>query len=600
MRNPEYVLKSLKNKSEDANYKYDRLYRNLYNVKFFLKAYGNIYAKEGNMTEGIDSKTIDGMSIKRIEKLIEKLKDEKYVPNPVKRTYIPKKNGKKRPLGIPSIDDKLVQEVIRMILNEIYENSFSTNSHSFRENRSCHTALKQIKCHYDGARWFVEGDIESFFDNIDHHKLIEILKEKIKDEKFIRLIWKFLRAGYLEQWVYHKTYSGTPQGGILSPLLANIYLDKLDKFIEKYTEKFNKGIKRKLNNDYINITNKINRRRKKLASASNDDINRLKVEISELRKKRNEIPSIIVNDETYKRMFYTRYADDFLIGVIGSKQDAVNIKNDLRNFLAEELKLNLSDEKTLITNTEKPARFLGYDIRVSRSQDIKKCDDGIVKRTHSYTCKLYVPNDVWVKKLKDLKILRITKDGTWKQNHRANLINMDDLEILNIYNSQIRGLYNYYRLANNVSVLNKFYYHMKYSMYKTYANKYKSTINKITNRFCRNGVFQIEYETKKGSKSRMFYNDGFKINPKVNVTKDLDNLPNEQKNRGETSLIDRLKARKCEWCESENKDIEIHHVRKLKDLKGKKEWEKEMIGRKRKTLALCHECHWKLHNGKLD
>ena len=272
MRNPEYVLKSLKNKSEDTNYKYDRLYRNLYNVNFFLKAYGNIYAKEGNMTEGIDSKTIDGMSIKRIEKLIEKLKDEKYVPNPVKRTYIPKKNGKKRPLGIPSIDDKLVQEVVRMILNEIYENSFSTNSHGFRENRSCHTALKQIKGHYDGARWFVEGDIESFFDNIDHHKLIEILKEKIKDEKFIRLIWKFLRAGYLEQWVYHKTYSGTPQGGILSPLLANIYLDKLDKFIEKYTEKFNKGIKRKLNNDYVNITNKINRRRKKLASASNDDL----------------------------------------------------------------------------------------------------------------------------------------------------------------------------------------------------------------------------------------------------------------------------------------------------------------------------------------
>ncbi|MDR0229911.1 MAG: group II intron reverse transcriptase/maturase, partial [Flavobacteriaceae bacterium] len=231
MRNPERVLNSLVRHSNDSSYKFERLYRILFNQEMFYVAYQRIYVKEGNMTEGSDGQSIDNMSLSRIEKLIGTLKDESYQPQPSRRIYIPKKNGKVRPLGIPAFDDKLVQEVIRMILEAIYEGSFEYSSHGFRPNRSCHTALAQIKKSFNGAKWFVEGDIKGFFDNISHDILISILKERISDDRFIRLIRKFLKAGYIEDWKFHKTYSGTPQGGIVSPILANIYLDRLDKYM---------------------------------------------------------------------------------------------------------------------------------------------------------------------------------------------------------------------------------------------------------------------------------------------------------------------------------------------------------------------------------
>ena len=194
MRNPEIVLNTLCQHSKVSDYKFERLYRILFNKEMFFIAYQRIYAKPGNMTPGTDGQTIDQMSIGRIERLIETLRNESYKPHPAKRVYIPKKNGKMRPLGIPSFDDKLVQEVTRMILETIYEDGFSNTSHGFRPKRSCHTALLTIKREYTGTKWFIEGDIKGFFDNISHEVLINILREKIEDERFIRLIRKFLRA----------------------------------------------------------------------------------------------------------------------------------------------------------------------------------------------------------------------------------------------------------------------------------------------------------------------------------------------------------------------------------------------------------------------
>jgi group II intron reverse transcriptase/maturase len=190
------------------------------------------------MTAGADGKTIDAMSMVRIETLIASLKDHSYRPKPARRTYIQKKNGKTRPLGIPSFDDKLVQEIVRMELEAIYEPTFSNRSHGFRPNRSCHTALDQLQKTFSGVKWFIEGDIKGFFDNIDHAVLIGILRRRIHDEYFIALMWKFLKAGYLENWVYHKTYSGTPQGSVISPILSNIYLNELDRYMERYMEQF--------------------------------------------------------------------------------------------------------------------------------------------------------------------------------------------------------------------------------------------------------------------------------------------------------------------------------------------------------------------------
>lgn len=203
-------------------------------------AYQKIASNGGCTTKGSDGQSIDNMSLVRIDTLIDSLKNESYQPQPARRVYIPKKNGETRPLGIPTFEDKLVQEVVRMILEAIYEDYFENTSHGFRPKRSCHTALLHVQKTFNGAKWFVEGDIKGFFDNINHDVMVATLSERIADDRFLRLIRKFLNAGYVEDWKFHNTYSGTPQGGIVSPILANIYLDRLD-YMKEYIQKFDKG-----------------------------------------------------------------------------------------------------------------------------------------------------------------------------------------------------------------------------------------------------------------------------------------------------------------------------------------------------------------------
>lgn len=606
MRNPNVVLESLTSHAKTEDYKFERIYRNLYNPQFFLAAYNKIYANKGNMTEGSDGKTIDGMSLERINNIIEKLKNESYQPNPARRTYIPKKNGDKRPLGIPSIDDKLVQEVIRVILEAIYEPTFSTNSHAFRPRRSCHTALIQCKERFNGVRWFIEGDIKGFFDNIDHQNMIGILRKRIADDKFIRLIWKFLRAGYLEDWTYHMTYSGTPQGGILSPILSNIYLNELDKYMDKYKSYFDKGKERKVSSEYEKLKRRVqrfkNKHKTRWHQLSQDDKKVAIKEYKRLVKEQKSVAYFEPMDDGFKRLQYIRYADDFIIGVIGSKEDAVRIKADITKFLANELKLTLSQEKTLITHSGKMAKFLGYHIVVSRQQATKRRADGSTARTNNYKAHLYLPKEAWVNKIKELNIVNFSKGNEWKTTHRNALVDHDDLEILSIFNAEIKGLYEYYKLANNVSTLHKFKYLMEYSMYKTYGRKYQKSVRQIRAKFNVNGKFAVRYETKNGPKVRFFYDEGFQ---KQKETRGKSNQVNDVQPpkfyfNSRSSLIESLTANKCEYCGATNVPIEIHHVKKLKDLKGKKKWEQFMIARKRKTVPLCLSCHDKLHAGKLD
>ncbi|WP_078557055.1 reverse transcriptase/maturase family protein [Bacillus alkalicellulosilyticus] len=604
MRNPTTVLINLTSKASNKNYKYQKLYRNLYNKAFYLEAYQNIYATEGNMTAGTDGQTIDGMSIERIEKVIDLLKSEEYQPNPARRTYIPKKNGGKRPLGIPSFEDKLVQEIVRRILEAIYEPSFSTKSHGFRPNRSCHTALNQVEGTFTAVRWFVEGDIKGFFDNIDHHILINILKKRIDDDKLIRLLWKFLRAGYIENWKYHNTFSGTPQGGIISPILSNIYLNELDVYMEEYKKNFDKGINRKRCKEYRTIIQRADRLKAKYKDiwSDLDEIQKEKIraDINAIKKEAMSYHAFNPMDDGYKRIQYVRYADDFIIGIIGSKEDADTVKEHLTKFLRDKLKLELSQDKTLITHSSDKARFLSYDITISRSNETKTDNKGIKRRTRNLRVKLLMPTEKWVDKLKSIKAVQINNRNEWKSIHRAYLKDNDDLEILSVYNAEIRGLYEYYKMAVNVSNLHKFLYVMKFSMMKTFANKYKSKVSIMMNKYRIGKGFGVKSETKKGEKVRYFYHEGFKRVKKPNTNAKVDYNENILMYSSTTSLIDRIMAEQCEWCANTTVSIEMHHVKKLKELKGKKRWEQLMIARKRKTLALCKTCHNDLHSGRLD
>ncbi len=613
MRSPDRVLESLRSKACNSEYSYERLYRNLYNPEFYLQAYQNIYATEGNMTQGTDGLTIDGTGTRRIEKLTASLKNYSYKPHPARRTYIPKANNpeKMRPLGIPSFDDKLLQEVIRMILESIYEKTFSAHSHGFRPNRSCHTALLELKTRFTGVKWFVEGDIKGCFDNVDHQILMGLLRRRIKDEHFLGLIWKFLKAGYMENWTYHNTLSGTPQGSIISPILANIYLHELDRYMESYAKEFNRGRKRQRNKEYGQHRGRLEylRYRKyskeKWGSLSETEKEQAEIEIHETRVKMMSVSMGNQMDEQYRRVVYVRYADDFLIGVIGSKQDAENIKIDIGEFLKKMLRLEMSEEKTLVTNARDTARFLSYDIYSNRSQNTKKDKNGVTRRVHSERILLYVPKEKWVNRLISYGALKIEYDANdrnkeiWEPVHRKHLLHLDDLEILKQYNAEIRGLYNYYRIAHNVSVLCNFGYVMKYSMYKTFAAKYRTNIGRIKDKHRIGKDFGIRYETKTGSKVMLLYNEGFRHQEEA-AAGNFDREPKVYANASPNSLIARLKAKKCEWCGVEDVDLEIHHVRKLKNLKGKAAWERSMIARRRKTMALCPSCHDLLHAGKLD
>lgn len=604
MRNPENVLITLTKHSNNKNYKYKRLYRLLYNEQLYLNAYQRIYSNNGSMTKGIDNKTVDGMSVERIKKIILTLKDESYQPKPARRTYIPKKNGKMRPLGIPSFDDKLLQEVIKMILEAIYEGHFEDTSHGFRLNKSCHTALDKIQKTFTGVKWFIEGDIKSFFDNINHDTLINIMKERIEDERFLRLIRKILNAGYMEDWTFHNTFSGTPQGGIISPVLANIYLDKFDKYINEYISKFNRGKDRKRTTEYRKNEVALSKARNALKNASNEAERQTAISsIRQLEKERVNIPYSDPMDKSYARLFYVRYADDWLCGVIGSKDDCMKIKEDIKNFLYNELQLELSEEKTLITNAKKSAKFLSYEIRVRQSNLNKRDKIGRLVRNYTGRVVLEISSKTIRENLLEtgaLKLVYHNGKEIWKPKAIYRLKDCDDLEILDYYNSKIRGFYNYYCIANNSSIINSYKYILEYSMYKTYATKYRTTVHRIIEKYRLNKDFAVKFKNSKGIEcTRLFYNQGFKRQKKAFYS-NVDMIPNDIKYFSSTSLIDRLKAEKCEVCGKTNTPIEIHHIHRLKDLQGKKYWEALMIAKQRKTLALCRECHKKLHCGKLD
>lgn len=583
---------SIKNKDEV----FTRLYRYMLRKDLYYLAYQNLYANNGAATKGVDNDTADGFGEEKIERIIDSLTRETYQPKPARRIYIEKSNGKLRPLGIPTFTDKLVQEVLRMILEAVYEPVFLDCSHGFRPNRSCHTALKSLKNEFTGARWFVEGDIKGCFDNIDHNRLIGFIGNKIKDAKLIKLIWEMLKAGYLDNWKYNATYSGTPQGGIVSPLFANIYLHELDKFVTQLSKDFYSTPDSRRSPEYRAIEFQLAKTSKKISIAARPERTGLIEKYKSLKQELLKTPCKVQTD---KKIKYIRYADDFLIGVNGSKEDCVWIKAQLSEFISNQLKMELSDEKTLITHSSESCGFLGFNVRVRRNSQVKRGSKGnVTMRTLNNKTELTIPQkDKIMKFLFDKKIIRQRKNGEIVPVSRASLLRCTELEIVSQYNAELRGICNYYSIASDFNILSYFSYLMEYSCLKTLAHKLRSSCGKVRAKYKDGkGKWGIPYETKTGRK-RCYL-------AKHSDCKDVfvanDNLPKTSKSLHgymRTTLESRLSAKTCELCgTSEAKLYEIHHVNKVKNLKGKALWEKVMIAKRRKTIVLCKTCHDKIHN----
>lgn len=604
LRNPNEVLTSLGSKARNREYRYERLYRNLYNPNFYLLAYQNIYNNGGSMTKGLDGETLSGMGMERIERIIKKLRDGSYKPTPVRRQYIPKANGKKRPLGIPSADDKLVQEVMRLLLEAIYEPTFDSCSHGFRPKRSCHTALKQIQRTYTGIKWFIEGDIKGCFDNIDQHILTGIIRKRIKDEQFMGLVWKFLRAGYMEDRQYNATYSGSAQGSIISPILANLYMNELDIFMREYKAGFDKGQRRSDNAEYSRRKAQWYKTkqslRRKWDMLNGDERNKAAREVEEKRQRWITLPCVNPMDAAYRRLTYCRYADDFLIGVIGNRKDAEKARSDIREFIADKLNLELSVEKTLITHAAKKARFLGYDVTTSqpRQDEFVKRRGARFRRTTG-VIKLYVPTEKWRNRLLENGMMVIRTDENnkerWKPVARSSFVNRSPVEIVGGFNAEIRGLYNYYALANNVSVLNKYSYIAEYSMYHTFAAKYRRRMTQVIARHMKDGVFGIQYVTPKGTEKRIeFYHDGFKKKAEASGSY-VDTIPAPVTiyNFKSKELIVRLLKGQCEWCGDPCEKPKVRQVKRLSALRQDVEWQALMLKKRRVAIVLCEACYMK-------
>lgn len=588
------ILENIRQNSQrNKDEVFTRLFRYLLRPDLYYVAYKRLYANDGAGTRGINDDTADGFSEKRVEKIIGTLADASYTPSPARRTYIPKRNGKMRPLGIPTFTDKLVQEALRMVLEAIYEPVFLNSSHGFRPNRSCHTALKSLKRSFSGARWFVEGDIKSFFDNIDHQILMALIGKKVKDTRISQLLYKFLKAGYLEDWQYHNTYSGTPQGGIISPLLANIYLHELDKLVEQTAAEFSKPVERKHTAEYQQIANKVWRLQARINKAVPEERVELLQELKAVRAIMMRTPC---KSHTDKKLKYVRYADDFLIAVNGTKEEAMDFKKRIKQFLEDTLHLELSEEKTLITHSSEYARFLGYDIRVRRDDQIMPSGSK-TRRTLSNNTELLVPlMDKIERFLLDKKVVYRNGDQL-KPRKRGNLTRFSDIEILSTYNSELRGICNYYNLASNYYSLHYFAYLMEYSCLKTLAAKYQTSIGDIKRRFKDGqGKWCVSYDTKKGK--RQMYFARYQDCRETKVPQDTVTNIGLGFWHASNSFEARLKSKECQLCgDTQSEMYEIHHVNKLKNLKGKSQWERIMISRKRKTIVVCQTCHKKVHNG---
>ncbi len=555
------------------------LHRILCNPDFLEICYNKLRSKPGNMTQGITPETLDGVSYSYFVDLSKRLKDETFQFKPGRRTFIPKPGGGRRPLTIAPPRDKIVQEAIRLLLEMAYEPEFETLnvSHGFRPKRSCHTALNDVNTKFASVTWMIEGDITKCFDKIDHAKLMVLIESKVADRQFTKLIWKALKAGYMEASTASSDIVGTPQGSVVSPLLANIYLHQLDLYVAQLKQSFDKGKKAALNNQYSRLLSAAKRSRAKGQEA----------QCKTLLAKARRLHSINLFDPGYRRLQYVRYADDWVIGIRGPYNETLNVKQRITAFCRETMNLELNDEKTKVTNLGKDkVLFLGANIFRARHQKYHGFSNKGSRALRRSTRRLqfHVPLNRVKLKLKTAGFLRK------EQSHPKFIwMSLDHAKIVALYNSVYAGILNYYSFAGNRSQLVSFLHHtMRFSLAKLLAAKFSTRVSKIFAKYGKNLA-----PSEKGSKGFLEAEYGYKG---LFARKPINTLvPLFHSGGSNVSLRKAI----CNLCGSDYR-VEMHHVRKMKDLNPKlSKLDSLMAKRNRKQIPLCRSCHMAKHAGEI-
>lgn len=600
---PVGVLENIQKRSEkDSSLKLNNLIGAISNPKLLALAYELIKSKPGNMTPGADTTTLDSLDLNWIQNTAAKLQAGQFRWSPARLVKIPKPNkpGQTRPLGIANPREKVVQKAIQLVLSALYEPIFRDCSHAFRPARSCHTALRACSSKLIGAKWVIEGDISKCFDKIGHEKLMEILRCKIGCQKTLNLLKTALQVGYAKlEGVVERSLEGTPQGSVLSPLLCNIFLHELDAFMEDLIPSINSGKARRKNRAYKNITYHLSRARKQR------DVPRIRL----LRQRLWNTPAGDPFDPSFKRCTYIRYADDFIIGVIGSKADAVVILNKVRIFLAEQLGLDLHLDKTQITHfPTKAVQFLGTVLRGYghlKGTYIKQIRHGSSTRFLSVALqiRLEAPIKLLLEKLVKARFF-CKVNFKYRPVRVGRLMNLEMPDILKYYNSIIRGYCNYYSFADNRSSLGSIIHGLKMSCALTLKSKLKlHSRAAVYSKFGSRLSYSRTIETK-GKQMVKTYSlqipENFKRLPfKERFSTSDPSLPNLHR-VWNAKLTKSNLWKSCVICGSY--PAEMHHLRSISRLRDRSQSvdfiKAQMMAINRKQVPLCKTHHHKVH-GKL-
>ena len=500
------IIKKLRELHERSNNNPESVIdRNLYKLlcdkEILWLAYQKLRSRPGNMTKGTTPETLDGMSTRVVENLVAKLKDESFQFTASRRVQIPKNSGGTRPLTVASLRDKLVQETMRMILEAIWEPLFDNNSHGFRPNRSCHTALRQVKDQFKPVIWVIEGDISKCFDNIDHKKLMDLIESKILDRKFTRLIWKSLKAGYFEFRTYSNNLAGTPQGSIISPILSNILMSQLDNHINGLKSKFDIGSRPKVSAVY----NSLHYMMTKAREAGDMEL------LLKLAKKRRDV-SITYGeanfyDSDFKKLIYVRYADDWILGIRGSYKETLVILNSVKTYLSS-VGLNLSDSKTKITNLNyAKVLFLGTYISRAREHSFARMNKVGILKKNARQLKLTAPLN---RVVSQLHLANFMKNNV--SYPKFVWMSLEHRQILHLYNSVLRGILNYYSFVHNYGKLvSRTCFELKQSCAKLLAAKFTlGTMAEVYSKF--GSTLEYKHTDKRGkTKSYSFLKPSYKL-----------------------------------------------------------------------------------------